>query len=161
MEKKKNTLTSKQLDHFKAILLAKRAEILGNVTTMEDESLRKESTDLSKLPIHMADMGSDNYELENSIGLMDEERKILREIDAALGRIEEGTYGICEGNEEQIPVARLNAIPWTRYCVKCAELIEKGELRAKRASRVSAYDFRGAPDEQDDEEGYRKSNNEG
>jgi DnaK suppressor protein len=158
MEKKKNTLTRKQLDHFKAILLAKRAEILGNVTSMEDESLRKQSTDLSKLPIHMADVGSDNYELENSIGLMDGERRILRDIDAALGRLEEGAYGICEGNEEPIPLARLNAIPWTRYCVKCAELVEKGTLRTGRASRVAAYDFRGASDEQDEDEIYRKSN---
>jgi len=158
MEKKKNTLTRKQLDHFKVILLAKRAEILGNVTSMEDESLRRQSTDLSRLPTHMADMGSDNYELENCIGLMDGERKILRDIDAALERIEEGTYGICEGDEGQIPLARLEAIPWARYCVKCAELVEKGAFRPNRTSQVPSYDLRDVSDDQDDDKRYRKSN---
>ena len=158
MEKKKNTLTGKQLEHFRTILLAKRAEILASVTSMEDESLRKQSTDLSKLPIHMADVGSDNYELENSVGLMDGERKILRDIDDALQRIEEGTYGICDGKGEQIPIARLKAIPWTRYCVKCAELVEKGAFRLG-SSRVPVYDFRNAADEDDEgDRADRKAN---
>ncbi|HUV62564.1 MAG TPA: TraR/DksA C4-type zinc finger protein [Sedimentisphaerales bacterium] len=111
--------------------MAKRNEILGNVTSMESEALRRERSDLSNLPIHMADLGTDNYEIENIIGLMSSERKMLSEIDEALGRIAEGTYGICEGNGEPIPKLRLNAIPWARYCVPCATLLEKGIL-AKR-----------------------------
>ena len=57
---------------------------------------------------------------------MDSERKMLVEIDEALGRIEEGTYGICLGAGEQIPKQRLTAIPWARYCVSCATNLEKG-----------------------------------
>ena len=78
------------------------------------------------MPIHMADIGSDNYEQEFSLGLMDSERKIVREIIAALKRIEEGTYGICEGTGQPIPKARLEGIPWTPYCVQYAEMVEKG-----------------------------------
>lgn len=120
-----------EIRKFEAMLLAKRNEILGNVTSMESEALRRERSDLSNLPIHMADLGTDNYEIENIIGLMSSERKILSEIDEALNRIEAGTYGICEGNGEPIPKARLNAIPWARYCVACATLLEKGLLRQR------------------------------
>jgi len=123
-------LSSAEVRKLKAMLLAKRKEILGNVTTMEFEALRRERTDLSNMPIHMADTGSDCYEIENTLGLMESERKILMEIDGALARIEGGTYGICEGAGGQIPKKRLEAIPWAKYCVNCATLLERG-LRPK------------------------------
>ena len=128
MEKKGTNierLSPAEIERFRTMLLAKRNEILGNVISMESEALRREKSDLSNMPIHMADVGTDNYENENILGLMDSERKILVEIYDALSRIEEGTYGICEGHNEQIPKARLEAIPWARYCVKCATLTEK------------------------------------
>jgi RNA polymerase-binding protein DksA len=130
-ETKKDKLSPTEIHKFEAMLLAKRNEILGNVTSMESEALRRERSDLSNLPIHMADLGTDNYEIENIIGLMSSERKMLSDIDEALSRIEAGTYGICEGNGEPIPKARLNAIPWARYCVACATLLEKGLRTAK------------------------------
>jgi RNA polymerase-binding transcription factor DksA len=108
-------LTPTEIVEFKALLLTKRNEILGNVLSMEEESLRRQRSDLSNMPIHMADAGSDNYEIENTLGLMDSERKLLREIDEALDRIEEGTYGTCEGSGKLIPKARLEAIPWAKY----------------------------------------------
>ena len=95
---------------------------------MEYETLRKNRTDLSTMPLHIADAGSDTFEMENILGLMDSERRLLQEIDDALARIEDCTYGICEGDEEPIPKARLQAIPWTRYCVTCANLSERGLL---------------------------------
>jgi DnaK suppressor protein len=122
----KKRLTPTEIKKFKAILLAKRNEILSNVECMENETLRREKSDLSNVPIHMADVGTDNYDLENTLGLMESERKILTEIDDALNRIEDGTYGICEGNGEPILKERLRAIPWARYCVACAGLSEKG-----------------------------------
>ena len=126
----KSGLTSGQIRRFKAMLLAKRSEILGNVISMEDETLRKSRTDLSNMPIHMADAGTDNYEMENILGLMDSERRLLMEIEDALDRIGDGTYGICEGGNEPILAERLEAIPWARYCVACASLSEKGLLGA-------------------------------
>lgn len=131
-ERKKDKLSTAEIREFQAMLLAKRNEILGNVTTMESEALRRDRSELSNMPIHMADVGTDNYEIENIIGLMSSERKILMEIDDALRRIEEGIFGICEGNGEQIPKARLTAIPWARYCVACATLLEKGLLDEKQ-----------------------------
>ena len=129
---KKRSLTSIDTEHFKQLLLEKRREILRNVNEFEDEALKKSrldaSGDLSSMPIHMADIGTDNYEQEFALGLMDSERKLLREIDDALGRIEQGTYGICEGTGKPIPKARLEAQPWARYCIEYARKLEQGFL---------------------------------
>ena len=127
---RKSKLTAKELASFRELLIEKLKEIIGDVQHIESGALkisRQDSAgDLSSMPIHMADIGSDNYEQEFSLGLMDSERKIVREIHEAIKRIEEGTYGICEGTGEPIPKIRLKGIPWTRYCLKFAELVEKG-----------------------------------
>jgi DnaK suppressor protein len=124
-----NSLTAVDIEHFKQLLLAKRGEILSNVNEMEDEALKKSRVDaagdLSSMPIHMADLGTDNYDQEFTLGLMDSERKLLKEIDDALRRIEQGTYGICEGTGKQIQKARLEAEPWARYCVEYARMLEQ------------------------------------
>lgn len=127
---KKNRLSAAEVEHFKQLLLEKRREILRNVNEIEDEALKKSrldaSGDLSSMPIHMADLGTDNYEQEFVLGLMDSERKLLREIDDALQRIAAGTYGICEGTGKPIPKARLEAQPWAKYCVEYARMLEQG-----------------------------------
>ena len=127
-EKNRNELKPAEIKKFQTMLLVKLNNILGNVTSMETEALRRNRSDLSNMPTHMADLGTDNYEIENILGLMDSERKILMEINDSLNRIEDSTYGICENCGMQIPKQRLDAIPWTRYCVACATLLEKGLL---------------------------------
>ena len=146
MKKKKlndSKLTPTEIAEFKVLLLTKRNEILGNVLSMEDESLRRQRSDLSNMSIHMADAGSDNYEIENILGLMESERNLLKEIDEALDRIENGTYAICQGNGKPIPKARLEAIPWAKYCVEYASMLEKGLIRNHTESYLSdsGYDY--------------------
>jgi len=127
---KKSHLTAPEIERFKTMLLEKRRDILSAVNEMEDETLKKSRTDatgdLSSMPIHMADIGTDNYEQEFALDLMDGERKLLQEIDDALGRIEQGTYGICESKGTPIAKARLEANPWARYCVEYARMLEQG-----------------------------------
>ena len=127
---KKSRLTASDIERFKKMLLEKRRDILSDVNEMEGEALKKSRSDatgdLSSMPIHMADIGTDNYEQEFALELMDGERKLLREIDDALGRIEHGTYGICEGKGTPIAKARLEANPWARYCVGYARMLEQG-----------------------------------
>jgi RNA polymerase-binding protein DksA len=142
-------LTRAEIGKFKDLLLAKRNEILGNVISMEDEALHRQRSDLSNMPIHMADIGTDNYETEYTLGLVDSERKLMREINEALDRIENCTYGICEGSGKSIPKARLEAIPWARYCVDYARLLEKGLVREKDSFIESLFD--GHTDEERDE----------
>lgn len=128
--RKKRGLVNADTKHFKELLLEKRREILRNVNEFEDEALKKShldaTGDLSSMPIHMADLGTDNYEQEFALGLMDSERKLLREIDNALGRLENKTYGICEGTGKPISKARLKAQPWAKYCVEHARMLEQG-----------------------------------
>ena len=128
--RKKRSLTVADLKQFRAVLLEKRREILRNVTEFEDEALKKSrldaTGDLSSMPIHMADLGTDNYEQEFALGLMDSEIRLLREIDDALVRIDQKTYGICKATDKPIPKARLEAQPWARYCVEYARKLEQG-----------------------------------
>ena len=128
----KSHLSAKELAAFKAVLLRRREEIFQNVHEIEGETLRKSrldaSGDLSSMPIHMADLGTDNFQQEFSLGLMDSERQLIVEIDDALHRIETGTYGICEGTGKPIPKARLEAQPWARYSVEYARMIEEGRV---------------------------------
>jgi RNA polymerase-binding protein DksA len=151
----KNGLTAAEIEKFRQLLLAKRGEILGNVTVIEDETFKKERSELSSMPFHMADAGSDNFEQEFALDLMDSEKKLLAEINDALKRIEEAIFGICEGRGENIPKARLNAIPWARYCVACAELKEKGKLvegEAGEAGEIPEYEAGGDDESDSDEE---------
>ncbi len=137
-------LTQSEIKKFKALLLEKRNELLGNVSYMEKDALYEDRSDLSSMPIHMADLGTDSYEQEFTLELMDSERKIIAEIDQALDRIEEGTYGICQVHGEPIPKPRLEAIPWARCCVSCASLLEKRLPR--REGNLDKYAF---PNEND------------
>ena len=126
----KSRLSKTDIEHFKQVLLNKRREIVGDVNGMGDEVFKKSrldaTGDLSSMPIHMADIGTDNYEQEFVLGLMDSERKLLKEIDSALQCIEEGTYGICEATGQPISKVRLEAKPWARYCVEYARKLEQG-----------------------------------
>lgn len=120
-------LTSRELEHFRDLLLAKRREILGDMSSMEREALRTSgATNLSTLPIHMADMGTDNYEQEFTLGLVEAERKLLREINHALSKIQDGSYGICEGTNQPINKPRLEVQPWARYGIEYAKRLERG-----------------------------------
>jgi RNA polymerase-binding protein DksA len=147
-ETNRNELKPAEIKIFQTMLLVKLNNILGNVTSMETEALRRNRSDLSNMPTHMADLGTDNYEIENILGLMDSERKILFEINDSLNRIEDSTYGICENCGKQIPKQRLDAIPWARYCVACATLLEKGLLAKKM---YEEYD-RTFPDDSSDDD---------
>ncbi len=113
---------------YKERLLLLRGRLRGDVNAMADAALNKTRTeasgDLSSMPIHMADVGSDNFEQEFTLSLMENEEDTLEQIDAALERIEDGVYGSCIECEARIPKTRLNAIPYTPYCVKCAGKLE-------------------------------------
>ncbi len=128
------------------MLLQKRREIISNVNEMKDEALKQSrldaSGDLSSMPIHMADIGTDNYEQEFALELMDSERKLLRETDDALQRLEDGIYGICESTGKQIRKARLEAQPWARYCVEYARMLEQGLVKEQEEPipEVQGYD---------------------
>jgi DnaK suppressor protein len=116
-----------EMSAFKEKLHLLRARLRGDVNAMAEVALRKsgiEGSDSNAMPIHMAELGSDNFEQEFTLGLMEADEGTLGSIDSALERIHEGTYGKCIQCEGVISKARLNAIPYTPVCIKCAELQE-------------------------------------
>lgn len=129
-EEPMNSLTKTELKAYKEHLLSLRMRLRGDVSQMANSALKKNRTegngDLSSMPIHMADLGSDNFEQEFTLGLMEAEEGTLGRIEAALERIEDGTYGVCEECGVKIPKKRLNAIPFAAMCVKCASQYEQG-----------------------------------
>ncbi len=114
---------------YKERLLALRARLRGDVNAMADAALRKTRSeangDLSSMPIHMADIGSDNYEQEFTLSLMQTDEVTLESIESAIEKIEDGVYGECEHCSGPITKTRLNAIPYTPLCIKCATKNER------------------------------------
>ncbi|TWT97829.1 RNA polymerase-binding transcription factor [Botrimarina colliarenosi] len=106
-------------DLFKLNLLTLRARLRGDVKALADIALHESNN--SSMPIHMAELGSENYEQEFALSLMESEEDTLTAIDEALARIEGGAFGKCVECDGVIPKTRLNAIPYASMCVRCAE----------------------------------------
>jgi len=127
LKKVKSGLTRKDLNAFRTLLLERRAEIIGDVAGLE-AARSASSGDLSNVPLHMADVGSDNYEQEFTLGLMESERNTVVEIDDALQRIVRGTYGVCLISAQPISRPRLEAKPWAKYSIEVARERERRGL---------------------------------
>ena len=125
----KSLLSEKQIKHYKDILISTKMKILDDINQIEDQNLNshKDSAgDLSGYSLHMADVGTDNFDRELALDVVGNEHDILYQIDKALERMDHGVYGICEMLQIPIPIAILDAIPWTPYSKEAAEKIEKG-----------------------------------
>jgi len=113
---------------YKAQLLLLRARLRGDVSAMANAALKKNGDeamgDLSRMPIHMADIGSDNFEQEFTLSLMETEEGTLEAVESAIEKIEDGIYGECEECSGPITKTRLQAIPYTPLCIKCAQKLE-------------------------------------
>jgi DnaK suppressor protein len=105
-------------------LLALRAELLGDMTKMEDDSLKDHAKTIS-IPTDKEELGSDNAEQELTLTLLGSGEDILDQVEAAIHRIEDGGYGQCEKCGEEIPKSRLDAIPYAADCVQCAANAEE------------------------------------
>ena len=120
----KPPLSAKELREFKKLLMNKRRALVADVDHLTREALgsghQDRSANLSTMPIHMADLGSDNWEQEFTLGLIANEKELVRDIDDALDRIADRTYGVCLSTYGPISLARLRAKPWARYGIEYA-----------------------------------------
>jgi len=125
------TMTKADLKSFQQILLDLRARLNSDVSHLTDEALHQTGNEaggnLSSMPIHMADLGTDAFEQENTLNLLQNEEQVLAHIAAALERIDQGTFGRCEECGAEIPETRLRALPYARWCVDCARKQEQGK----------------------------------
>jgi RNA polymerase-binding protein DksA len=121
-------LKKDELETYRNTLLSLRARLRGDLDQMTDEALRRaqpeSSGNLSNVPLHMADVGTENYDQEFTLGLIENEQSTLEQVQTALGRINEGTYGRCEECGELIAKPRLQALPYTPHCIECARKLE-------------------------------------
>jgi RNA polymerase-binding protein DksA len=115
------------LDHLKRKLLALRKRLVREVNSIKENSLGPRdaaSGDVSAMPIHMADIGSDNYDKEFAAGIIAGGETELRDIDSALERMASGEYGVCEECGGQIGQHRLSALPYAKLCIDCQRMEE-------------------------------------
>lgn len=126
LRKVKTDLSRKDIEQYRSLLVQKRAEILGDVEALQTDARSDSGDHLS--PEHMADIGSINYEQEFTLGLVESERKLVIELDEALVRIREKTYGVCLERGVPIGRPRLDAKPWAKYCI---EVVREKESRGE------------------------------
>ena len=115
-------LTAKRLEEYRATLLELRHRVLGNVEHVV-EAINDDSNSLANLsstPVHLADIAQPGVAAD--VEVLDSQNEMLRNIDAALARIGEGTYGTCDDCGKEIPAERLQALPFSTRCASCAQM---------------------------------------
>ena len=109
----------KELEGFRRILLQQRNMIAGNLSTLDSKE------DAGGNSGDEADISSGNAESQFTLSMLASETDVVQKIDQALGRIDDRSFGVCNGCEELIPQPRLEAIPWTVFCVECQRKAEQ------------------------------------
>jgi DnaK suppressor protein len=131
-------VTDREREAYRRNLLGLANRIKGDMTDLTGEALRKAggeaSGNLSNTPLHLADLGTDAFEHEVTLGLLENEGQVLGDIAAALDRIANGTYGKCERCHKEIPRERLQALSYVRYCIQCAQEVQAGEVSPARTT---------------------------
>jgi DnaK suppressor protein len=126
-----SVMKKEELVSFREVLESLRSRLRGDLDQMTDEALGRDNAgatgNLSNVPLHMADLGTDNYDQEFTLGLIENEQGTLELVEEALSRMEQGTFGQCGECGEPIAKPRLQAIPYARHCIKCARKLEGGE----------------------------------
>jgi len=117
-------LKKNEIEKFKNILLSLRAQVTRQLQGQAEEVKKPdEATGYSQ---HQADQGTDDFDRTISLEVTHKEYELLRQIERALEKIEEDTYGICDISGEEIPIKRLEAIPYATMTVKAQDQMERG-----------------------------------
>ncbi|MCC6263277.1 MAG: TraR/DksA C4-type zinc finger protein [Bryobacterales bacterium] len=115
-------MTKQQLERFQKTLQEKESELLLLVRNRDEIVIEKTPDALDEV--------QRAAERELAIRNLDRESRLLREVRAALKRIDEGSYGICVYTGEEISLKRLEAVPWTAFCIQAQEMFDKNEVEA-------------------------------
>ena len=117
-----------ELNKYKAMLEARRAELSAGLRNREDIAIEKTPDALDEVQLA--------GERELAIRNLDRESNLLRSVKGALARMSYGSYGICLHCEEEIKPKRLDAVPWTKYCIKCQEAADRHEFETESAETI-------------------------
>ena len=131
-------MTESERDGYRQRLRTLATRLQGDYSGLSQEALRlaggEASGNLSNTPFHTADLGTDNFEQEMSVSLLENQGQILEDIAAAMRRLDNGTYGRCEICGKDVPKQRLQATPYTPYCIDCARELEQDGALSRRAA---------------------------
>jgi RNA polymerase-binding protein DksA len=125
-------LSKDQLKQFRQLLITERAKLVDEIRSIAHDASttpKEASGDLSSYTVHMADMASDTCERELSMNIVSSEQEILYQIDDALKRLEEGSFGVCQECNTPITMSRLKAVPYAAMCIECQRSKEKKQKR--------------------------------
>lgn len=124
----------------KARLLQLRDGMLDSMIGVAKDNLRSraEGSEASAFGMHQADAGSDAYDRDFALSLLSQEQDALYEIDEAIKRVDNGTYGVCEMSGKNIPHARLEAIPFARFTVECQSELERNNKLTRSRTPVTS-----------------------
>ena len=114
-------LSQENLDFFNKLLLKKRKEAVKNLNYLESVN---QPSDENKHPVHMADSGTDAQEREKRFFFIQRDKTTIKEIDKALERIKDKTFGICEQTGNLIPYERLEVVPTATFCITVKKTIQ-------------------------------------
>jgi RNA polymerase-binding transcription factor DksA len=121
-------MKAKDREAYRRTLMELGQRLGGDLTSVSDDALRgaggEASGGLSNAPLHLADLGTDNFEQEVAVSLLENTVQTLQAVRAALDRLDAGTFGKCQQCGKELPAARLKAIPYTPYCVDCARQVQ-------------------------------------
>jgi RNA polymerase-binding transcription factor DksA len=123
---------------FHRVLIDLRTHLTAGLNLHTEETLKRsskdDSGDLSSYGQHMADAGTDTFDRDFALSLVSSEQEALTEIDAAIKRIHDGTYGVCEVTGKPIAKERLLAVPFTRYSAEAQKDIERNRMRTRSSA---------------------------
>jgi DnaK suppressor protein len=123
-----DNMTQSELARYREMLLALARRVTGDVADLSAEALHgaggEASGNLSDTPLHLADLGTDYYNQEVALSLLENEDQTLEAIRAAVDRTDDATFGRCVRCHKEIARERLDAVPFTPYCMACARALE-------------------------------------
>ena len=140
-------MTTKQLDRHRVALHRMLERLRGDTLALEDATRAdtggESGGELSNVPMHLGDLGTESYMQELNSSLLESESQLREEVLAALERLDQSGYGRCEECGRKIPEARLDVVPYTRYCAKCAAEVEtpSPEVRQPRGDEEEVGAF--------------------
>ena len=125
---------------YKRLLVELRDHLIDGVSFLASENLKRSARDasgeLSGYSLHMADAGTDNFDREFALSLVSNEQEALYEIEEALKRLEDNTYGVCEMCDKLVRKERLEAVPFARFCIQCQSSVEKDRRHPQQTTAV-------------------------
>jgi DnaK suppressor protein len=127
-QKEIKKMNQTELNKYKAMLEAKKVDLSAGLRNREDIAIEKTPDAIDEVQLA--------GERELAIRNLDRESNLLRNVKGALGRVADGSYGVCLHCDEDIKTKRLDAVPWTKYCITCQEASDRHEFESESGDRV-------------------------